>query len=47
MFAKGIEKKEWQFGNHPKGDEHKNIIKVIKTRNNYISYDINGIVHFW
>lgn len=46
-MLKGIEKKEWSFGDHPKPDEHLNTVKVLKTRGSYVSWDLNGVVHFW
>lgn len=46
-LLKGIEKKDWSFGDHPKADEHVNTVKVLKARGTYVSYDLNGIMHFW
>ncbi len=46
-MLKGIEKKEWSFGDHPKPEEHLNTVKVVRTRGNYVSFDLNGVIHFW
>lgn len=46
-MLKGIEKKEFAFGDHPKPEEHLNTVKVARTRGNYVSYDLNGVIHFW
>lgn len=46
-LLKGIEKKDWSFGDHPKQDQHMNTVRVVRTRGSYVSYDLNGLVHFW
>lgn len=46
-MLKGIEKKEFTLGDHPKPDEHLNTVKVGRTRGSYVSFDLNGVVHFW
>lgn len=45
----GIEKKTNMFSTGPSNSEHFNNIKVMSSPNRkyVVSYDINGIIHFW
>jgi hypothetical protein len=45
--TKGIEKRESLFGQPPSEQEHVNAIKVLQVRGMPVSYDINGVIHFW
>ena len=45
----GIEKKGSIFGTAPSLSDHINSIKIVPSPNRkyIVSYDINGVIHFW
>lgn len=47
LHTTGIEKKGLTFGDRPAVSEHWNNINVCQLRGRPVSYDVNGIVHFW
>jgi hypothetical protein len=46
-LTKGIEKRESLYGKAPTEQEHVNTIKVLQVNGRPVSYDINGVIHFW
>ena len=45
----GIEKRSSMFGQGPDPSEHLNSIRIKPSpdRRYVVSYDVNGVVHFW
>jgi len=46
-MTKGIEKRESLYGKAPTEQEHVNAINVIQVNGRPVSYDVNGVIHFW
>lgn len=46
-MTRGIEKRESLYGKAPNEQEHVNTIKVLQVGGRPVSYDINGVIHFW
>jgi hypothetical protein len=46
-LTRGIEKRETLFAKGPTESEHVNTVNVFQVCGKPVSYDTNGVIHFW